>query len=168
MCTDLFAGSGMRRWMAALMLLSLLGVADSSLLLRKHRRSPLLTTGSGGSAFCPAGGCDVVNQGEYAEVKGIPLAAIGIGGYLTLLALSIVAAVPGSRGALGAIFAVSGIGVLVSAYLVYLQVAVIKAICSWCVLSALTMALIFAVSVALLRRMRPREQSETAGQQRAR
>ena len=79
----------------ALMLLSLLGMADSGYLFWKHRRSTLLTTGTGGSNFCQAGGCDLVSQGKYAEVKGIPVAAFGIAGYLALLALSVMAAALG-------------------------------------------------------------------------
>jgi uncharacterized membrane protein len=149
----------------ALMLLSLLGMADSGYLFWKHRRSTLLTTGTGGSNFCQAGGCDLVSQGKYAEVKGIPVAAFGIAGYLALLALSVMAAALGGRSLMWGIVGISGIGVVVSAFLVYLQVAVIGAICSWCVLSAFTMTSIFILSVLLVRRMRPLDLSEPAAQE---
>ncbi|MBF8279975.1 MAG: conserved rane protein of unknown function [candidate division NC10 bacterium] len=165
MCTRASHGSGIRRWLVALMLLSLLGMADSGYLFWKHRRSTLLTTGTGGSNFCQAGGCDLVSQGKYAEVKGIPVAAFGIAGYLALLALSVMAAALGGGSVVGAIIAISGIGVGVSAYLVYLQVAVIGAICSWCVLSAFTMTSIFILSVLLVRKMRPLDLSEPAAQE---
>jgi uncharacterized membrane protein len=147
------------------MLLSLLGMADSGYLFWKHRRSTLLTTGTGGSNFCQAGGCDLVSQGKYAEVKGIPVAAFGIAGYLALLALSVMAAALGGRSLMWGIVGISGIGVVVSAFLVYLQVAVIGAICSWCVLSAFTMTSIFILSVLLVRRMRPLDLSEPAAQE---
>jgi len=149
----------------ALMLLSLLGMADSGYLFWKHRRSTLLTTGTGGSNFCQAGGCDLVSQGKYAEVKGIPVAAFGIAGYLALLALSVMAAALGGRSLMWGIVGISGIGVVVSAFLVYLQVAVIGAICSWCVLSAFTMTSIFILSVLLVRKMRPLDLSEPAAQE---
>ena len=165
MCTRASHGSGIRRWLVALMLLSLLGMADSGYLFWKHRRSTLLTTGTGGSNFCQAGGCDLVSQGKYAEVKGIPVAAFGIAGYLALLALSVMAAVLGGRSLMWGIVGISGIGVVVSAFLVYLQVAVIGAICSWCVLSAFTMTSIFILSVLLVRRMRPLDLSEPAAQE---
>lgn len=167
MCTRASHGSGIRRWLVALMLLSLLGMADSGYLFWKHRRSTLLTTGTGGSNFCQAGGCDLVSQGKYAEVKGIPVAAFGIASYLALLALSMMAAALGGGSVVGAIIAISGIGVGVSAYLVYLQVAVIRAICSWCVLSAFTMALIFILSIVVRHKMRSLDQSGLAEQQRA-
>ena len=165
MCTRASHGSGIRRWLVALMLLSLLGMADSGYLFWKHRRSTLLTTGTGGSNFCQAGGCDLVSQGEYAEVKGIPVAAFGIAGYLALLALSVMAAALGGRSLMWGIVGISGIGVLVSAFLVYLQIAVIGAICSWCVLSAFTMTSIFILSVLLVRKMRPLDLSEPAAQE---
>ena len=165
MCTRASHGSGIRRWLVALMLLSLLGMADSGYLFWKHRRSTLLTTGTGGSNFCQAGGCDLVSQGKYAEVKGIPVAAFGIAGYLALLALSVMAAALGGRSLMWGIVGISGIGVVVSAFLVYLQVAVIGAICSWCVLSAFTMTSIFILSVLLVRRMRPLDLSEPAAQE---
>ena len=165
MCTRASHGSGIRRWLVALMLLSLLGMADSGYLFWKHRRSTLLTTGTGGSNFCQAGGCDLVSQGKYAEVKGIPVAAFGIAGYLALLALSVMAAALGGRSLMWGIVGISGIGVVVSAFLVYLQVAVIGAICSWCVLSAFTMTSIFILSVLLVRKMRPLDLSEPAAQE---
>ena len=165
MCTRASHGSGIRRWLVALMLLSLLGMADSGYLFWKHRRSTLLTTGTGGSNFCQAGGCDLVSQGEYAEVMGIPVAAFGIAGYLALLALSVMAAALGGRSLMWGIVGISGIGVLVSAFLVYLQIAVIGAICSWCVLSAFTMTSIFILSVLLVRKMRPLDLSEPAAQE---
>ena len=165
MCTRASHGSGIRGWFVALMLLSLLGMADSGYLFWKHRRSTLLTTGTGGSNFCQAGGCDLVSQGKYAEVKGIPVAAFGIAGYLALLALTLMAAALGGRSLMWGIVGISGIGVGVSAFLVYLQVAVIRAICSWCVLSAFTMTSIFILSVLLVRRMRPLDLSEPAAQE---
>jgi len=139
------------------MVLSIVGIADSGYLLQRHAR--------GGSGFCPAYGCDIVNQGEYAEVKGIPVAAFGIAGYLALLALSVMAAAFGGRSVIRTIFILSGVGVIVSAYLVYLQVAVIKSICFWCVVSAVTMVSIFILSVLLVRKMRPLDLSEPAAQE---
>ncbi len=159
MSTKAVAGSRVRRWVVAVILLSLVGVADSSYLLWKHR--------SGGPARCPANGCDLVTQGEYGEIRGIPVAAFGVVGYLTLLALSVLAVALGGRSLLGAIVAISGIGVVVSVFLVYLQVVVIRAVCPWCMISAFTMTALFILSIIVLCKMRPLGQSESAGQRRA-
>lgn len=167
MSTKAVAGSRVRRWVVAVILLSVVGVADSSYLLWKHRRSTPLTTGSGGPARCPANGCDLVTQGEYGEIRGIPVAASGVVGYLTLLALSVLAVALGDRNLMRMIFAISGIGVMVSAFLVYLQVGVIRAVCPWCMLSAFTMTTLFILSIVVLCKMRPLDQSKSAGQQRS-
>jgi uncharacterized membrane protein len=162
MFTEVVRGGGTRGWLLALMFLSVLGLADSGYLYWRHYRSTLIPSGSEQLASCPAGGCDLVTQGEYAEVRGIPLAAIGLAGYLTLLCLAAMAAWSARPSAVGAIAAISGIGVVVSAFLVYLQVAVIRAICSWCILSVFTMASIFILSVLLLRQLRYLERLQSA------
>lgn len=153
--------------MMALILLSLVGVADAGYLLWSHRRVAADAAGSAGSAFCPAKGCDIVNQGEYAEVRGIPLAAIGLAGYLTILGLSLLATIRRDRRATQAILMVSGIGVIVSVHLVYLQIAVIKAICPYCVISASTMVSIFVLSIVSLWNEPPPDQLGSAGRQQA-
>lgn len=158
MSTEAVAGNRVRRWVVAVILLSLVGVADSSYLLWKHR--------SGGPARCPANGCDLVTQGEYGEIRGIPVAAFGVVGYLTLLALSVLAVALEGRSLMRAIFGISGIGVVVSAFLVYLQVGVIRAVCPWCMLSAFTMTALFILSIVVLCKIRPLGQSESAGQER--
>ena len=156
MSADTSAGRGARLWLVAL--LSILGVADSSYLLWKRPPSTLLTISGGGSAFCLANGCDTVNQGDYAKVGGVPIAAFGLGAYLTLLGLSVLAVALKGRHMVNAIGILSGVGVSVSAYLVYLQVGVIMAICSWCIVSALMMLSIFVVSIVWLRTIRPPSQ----------
>jgi uncharacterized membrane protein len=160
MSVDASAAPRVRRWLVALALLSLLGAADAGYLLWLHRHLAADAAGSDGSAFCPAKGCEVVNQGEYAEVRGVPLAAIGLAGYLTILGLSLLATTLGSAHVLRAIVMLSGIGVCVSAYLMYLQLAVIKVICSYCVVSAITMMSILVVTLTLLWKIRPLDQPE--------
>jgi len=164
MSTEVVRGRETRGWLLALMFLSVLGLADSGYLYWRHYRSTLIPSGSEQLASCPAGGCDLVTQGDYAEIRGIPLAGLGLVGYLALLALTLMASTLGGRSLIWGIVGISGIGVVVSAFLVYLQVAVIRAICSWCVVSVFTMTSIFIMSVLLVRRMRPLDLSEPAAQ----
>ncbi|MDE2179796.1 MAG: vitamin K epoxide reductase family protein [candidate division NC10 bacterium] len=154
--TEVVGGRRAWRWLLGLPGLALFGLADSAYLLWQHRTARM--------AFCLAGGCDVVNQGEYSEINGIPLAAFGVGAYLLLLVLSIMAVTLDSRRTLGMIVAIAGIGVAVSAWLIYLQVAVIESICVWCVLSALTMTSLFALSLSAFLMIRPLELSEPTNQ----
>lgn len=94
------------------------------------------------------GGCHTVQSSDYAELAGIPVSVIGLGGYVAL-ALSLL--IPGELGrAAGMALALAGAGF--SLYLTYLEIWVIEAICQWCVASAILMvALAILMTVRLLR-----------------
>lgn len=84
--------------------------------------------------FCAGGGhgCERVQSSSYASLAGIPVAVLGLAGYV---AITIALLAPGERARLvAAALAVSGFGF--SAYLTYLELFVIHAICQWCVASA--------------------------------
>ena len=106
-------------------------------------------------AFCAGiGECDVVNTSPYSEIAGIPMALLGASAYVALVILLIV---EGRRGfwknnSLLIFFGMTLIGLLYSAYLTYIEVAVINAICPFCVLSAVAMLVLFVVSILRLRR----------------
>jgi uncharacterized membrane protein len=148
------------------MFLSMVGAANAGYLLVRHGRLAAPVAGGITPAFCPATSCDAVTQGAYAEIAGIPLAAIGLAGYVTLLGLSLLGWVGHTRPAAAALVTLSGVGLAVSVYLVHLQLNVIEAICSWCMLSALTMLSIFVASILWCRALRsPLDpQGATAGQ----
>jgi uncharacterized membrane protein len=100
----------------------------------------------GGAPSCLAGGsgCETVADSRYAELAGINVAVLGIVGYVGLL---LAAAVPGDRGRVGGLL-LSLVGFGFSAYLTYLELFVINAICQWCVASAGLMTLLLIVNVA--------------------
>jgi uncharacterized membrane protein len=104
----------------------------------------------GSTALCTGvGDCETVNSSEYAAVGGIPVALLGFGTYLVLFAISVYGwrATHADRGTVAlALFGISLVGVLYSAYLTYIEVAVLHAICPWCVSSAVLITLIFAAS----------------------
>jgi uncharacterized membrane protein len=93
-----------------------------------------------------SGGCETVQSSRYATVLGVPVAVLGIIGYAGLLFSAVL------RGELGVYlgFLFALVGTLFSAYLTYLEVFVIHAICQWCVASAAIMvaALICAALAA--------------------
>ena len=103
-----------------------------------------IAEGGGGAPKCLAGGhgCETVAQSHYAHLAGINVAVIGIFGYALLLGAAIV---PGDLGRFGG-FLTALIGFGFSAYLTYLELFVIDAICQWCVASAVLMALSLAVA----------------------
>ena len=105
-------------------------------------------------AFCAGiGECDIVNTSPYSEIAGIPMALLGAGAYVALVILLIVERRRGfwKNNSLLIFFGITLIGLLYSAYLTYIEVAVINAICPFCVLSALAMLVLFVVSILRLR-----------------
>ncbi len=100
----------------------------------------------GGSPVCLAGShdCQTVVDSKYSHLLGANVAAIGIAGYVVLLAASLT---PGDAGRFaGFVAALVGFGF--SLYLTYLELFVIDAICQWCVASAVIMTALFAANCA--------------------
>jgi uncharacterized membrane protein len=98
----------------------------------------------GGAPKCLAGGhgCQTVAESSYSRLAGVDVAVIGIAGYVVLL---VAALLPGDPARFGG-FAGALIGFGFSAYLTYLELFVIDAICQWCVASAVLMTLSLAVA----------------------
>jgi len=102
-------------------------------------------------AFCSGiGDCHTVQSSEYAEVAGIPVALLGLGLYLGLAALVVARrfiwrAEPAPLLLWTVLLAASG--AVYSAYLTYLELFEIEAICVWCVTSAAIVTLILVLSL---------------------
>jgi uncharacterized membrane protein len=89
------------------------------------------------------GGCERVQSSRWAELGGIPVAVLGLAGYVAILASL---ALPEEPGALVAAFlALVGFGF--SCWLTYVEIVKIDAICQWCVASAVVMTALALVSV---------------------
>jgi uncharacterized membrane protein len=111
---------------------------------------------TGGSLACTRWAqCDVVNNSVYSQIYGVPISVIGLAGYLFLLALAFAALWAEGRRQrqlllLSLVLSLVGVGF--SAYLTYLEVYVIEALCAWCVASAViitVLAIVAAVSIRL-------------------
>lgn len=98
------------------------------------------------SVLCVAGGgCETVQESEYAEIAGIPVAVLGLGAYATILAL----VAWDSVGARLAAASLAFLGLLFSLYLLALQLFVIEAVCIWCMANDVVVAPALAVLTAL-------------------
>ena len=98
-----------------------------------------------------AHGCEKVQNSRWSELAGVPVALLGLLGYVGILAALFV---PGETGLLAAAGqAVVGFGF--SAYLTYREVFTIDAICIWCVASAVLMAALAVLTVVRLLRVDP-------------
>ena len=93
--------------------------------------------------------CSIVNASRYAEVNGIPVALIGVLGYAAILGIHWLERKGGffkENGSL-ILFGISLIGFLFTLWLIYVEIALIKAFCPFCITSQITMTLIFILSV---------------------
>jgi uncharacterized membrane protein len=122
--------------------LALAGVAIAGYLTWVHYAELFPVCVGGGGA------CERVQLSEYAKLAGVPVALLGLVAYLTVLASL---ALPDALGRSVAAF-VSLVGFGFSAWLTYVELAKLDAVCQWCVASALVMTALAAVSVARLLR----------------
>lgn len=96
------------------------------------------------------GDCWSVNISRYSEIAGIPIAIFGAGAYLAILTVLLFeqrVAFLQENGNL-ILFGITLVGVLYSAYLTYVEIVILKAICPFCVLSAIVLVglLIFSIN----------------------
>jgi len=99
-----------------------------------------------------SGDCKTVNASRYAEVYGIPVAVLGVAGYSAILAVLLLGNRPGFLQQNGTLllFGLSLTGFLFTLYLIFVEVALIKAYCPFCITSQTAMTLIFIISVIQL------------------
>ncbi|MEO8449365.1 MAG: vitamin K epoxide reductase family protein [Gemmatimonadota bacterium] len=110
-----------------------------------------------GTLACGNGGCETVQLSPQSKFLGVDVALIGLVGYAVLLGLSLLALQPrfaGSSWPVRALPVLSGGAVLFTAYLKYLELFVIHAICRWCVASAVMVTVFFVMSVLERKRLR--------------
>jgi uncharacterized membrane protein len=98
---------------------------------------------SGAPIACATGGCETVQRSSYATAAGIPVAVLGLLAYalifLTALGTSEHVRVAGATTAL--------VGALFAAWLLYAQIALIHALCQWCVSSDVVLILLAVATV---------------------
>lgn len=110
--------------------------------------------GIGGPLKCGTGGCDTVQTSRWAVFLGMPVAFYGVVGYVLILLTAIAGLRPvalAQRQWSVLLAALATIGFLFTAYLTYLELFVIHAICRWCVASAVIITAIWIVSLLALR-----------------
>lgn len=139
------AGTPGRAWLAAAAV-AVAGIAVSGYLLISYARNI--------APVCLAGPCAEVATSSYARFLGIPNAALGL---MLYVAVAFVATAAASRAsarywASPVLFGLAAFGVTFSAYLTWLQVAVLQAVCAWCALSAALWVVLLVLSIVIARR----------------
>ena len=117
----------------------------------------LFKLGMIGELSCSIGSCETVNTSRWSIFLGLPVAAWGLFFYLDLFGVALLGTTPRleDEPLVSIVLAAeAGVGVIFTAWLTYLELAVIHAVCIWCVASAVIVAAIFLLSVADLRAIR--------------
>jgi uncharacterized membrane protein len=129
-----------RRLRAAIAILALAGAAVAAYLVYARYTDTQLA--------CTTGGCETVQHSKYAKAAGIPVAVLGLVAYLSVFATALSACVEAA--AIGAALVLGGLAFGI--YLIVVQVAVIDAICQWCLASDGILAALAVISAERLRR----------------
>ena len=117
---------------ALLLALSVAGLGISSYLAYTHWADATIACGG-------VGNCDLVNTSEYAELAGMPVALLGALSYSAMIASALAWLWLRPSGLAWPVMAFWGLsvgGTLYSAYLTYIELFVLEAICIYCVASA--------------------------------
>jgi vitamin-K-epoxide reductase (warfarin-sensitive) len=120
-----------------LVLLTVLGIVVSALALREHYR----TEGDAPCSINERWDCGIVNHSPYAVLAGIPVAILGIVGYLLMGALA-------WRRAYAAVLAAALVGLAFSLYLARIEAHVLGVWCIYCVISLGDISLITLLALA--------------------
>jgi uncharacterized membrane protein len=100
---------------------------------------------TGGAPVCAiAHGCETVQKSDYSKLAGVPVALLGLIGYIGILG-AMIRDDENSR-IVAAFLSLLGFGF--SAWLTYTELALINAICIWCVGSAICMTILAALNVS--------------------
>ncbi len=133
-----------RRLWIAILVASLIGVGIAGYLTYVHYE--------GLKVLClSSGGCETVQASRYSKLDGIPVAVLGLIGYIGLLGSL---AIPGETGRIAG-FAIALTGFGFSLYLTYRELFTIKAICQWCVASAVLMTVLAILTAVRALRVEP-------------
>jgi uncharacterized membrane protein len=122
----------------AMIVLGLIGLGVASYLVYTHYAHVQVACSLGSQ-------CETVQHSAYAELAGVPVALIGLIGYVTILGLLLFAPQNDNTRAALLFVVITGFGF--SMYLTYRELFTINAICEWCVSSATIMTLLAALSI---------------------
>ena len=122
-----------------LLALAVIGIAASSLALREHYR----TYGEAPCDINDRWDCGIVNHSPYAVIHGVPVAVIGIAGYLLLGILAL-------KRAYRVMLALALPALAFALYLARIEAHVLGVWCLYCVISLGTISLITILLLAVV------------------
>jgi uncharacterized membrane protein len=139
------AASGPRRPAAVAVILASTGLAIATYLTAVRVAGELPACG-------PAAGCETVALSSYSVIAGVPVAVLGLAFSVAMVALTATWWRNGSRRAQLAAYGLGLFGLLFVAYLTYLELVVIHAVCAWCVAYGATVLFGWVITAVALAR----------------
>lgn len=118
-----------------------------------------------GTLACSVGSCEAVQLSKWAALLGVPVAVWGVVFYVGVLAVALAGLSGGlvdSRRLSQLFVTMTGFGVLFSLWLTWLELFVIHAICTWCVISAVLVTILFVLALLDLREVKAMEDDALA------
>lgn len=96
-----------------------------------------------------SGDCKTVNASKYSEVNNIPVSVFGVIGYLAILAVHYFENRNRffKQNSTLMIFGMALTGFIFTVWLIYVEIALLKALCPFCVTSQVAMTIIFVIAV---------------------
>lgn len=139
------ASPSLPKWLVVIFgLAALIGFSDTAYLTAEHLRGVL-------PPCSVVRGCETVLTSAYSVIAGVPLSAIGMAYYVTLLVLVVAFFESGNIRWLRWASWFTLAGFATSLGLVYLQAFVIHAFCQYCMLSALISVILVSIGIKILR-----------------
>lgn len=140
-----------RGLLVSILVLTVLGIADAIYLS--------YSVLEGAALFCDVGaaldGCNIVAQSPYSKLFGIPLALYGVLFYGALFAATVALFKLTHHPLYQAVVALGALGLVASLIFLFIQFVLIKALCVYCIASAVIAALICFITLILFKKHAP-------------
>lgn len=120
----------------ATIVLSFIGIGLASYLTYVHY--------SGSQVVCTSDACELVQTSVYSKLAGVPVALLGLIGYVGIFASAVL---PEREETRLATLGLTAIGFGFSAYLTSRELFSLHQICEWCVSSAIIMTILMLLSI---------------------
>lgn len=124
-------------------ILSIIGVVMAIYVLQSFLRQSKIV--------CVNQGCELVRKSIYSYPLGIPVPAFGLIGYSLLVLFTFLRTTSKDKRLLYPVLGISVFGILFVTWFTYTELFIIKAICTWCAVSAVNMYIIFFLTLKILK-----------------
>lgn len=103
------------------------------------------------SIICVNSGCEAVRKNPNSYIFGFPVPGVGLVGYSLLAILAFLRTMSSDKRFLYGMLGISTFGIVFVSWFTYTEIFIIKAICTWCAVSAVNMLVIFLLTFASVR-----------------